>query len=188
MQITAITTLKPNVTREEAIALLEPRGWRSLLARANRNLLRQVADVYVPYRFYRVRLEGMSGNAPAQTRLFALDAAQGSLDLFEFPGIPAEKDLLRVETRNRLEATLAEERGQSLLREKVLRIVFQQGFFRVRNPKIELERLPLDLHMPYWIGFYGADGAVQCRVLDAVRRRMEGAKARALFEHWLAAG
>jgi hypothetical protein len=41
--------------------------------------------------------------------------------------------------------------------------------------------------MPYWLGFYGADGALRCRVLDAVRRRMEGAKARALFEHWLAA-
>jgi hypothetical protein len=57
----------------------------------------------------------------------------------------------------------------------------------VRRPKLTVACLPLDFHMPYWLGFYGADGALRCRVLDAVRRRMEGAKARALFEHWLAA-
>jgi len=74
-----------------------------------------------------------------------------------------------------------------LLTDKVLRIVFQQGFFRVRKPKLDIARIPLDFHMPYWPGFYGADSALTCRVLDAVRRRMEGAKARALFEHWLAA-
>jgi len=187
MQPAAICTLKPNVSREEAIRILDPRGLRRLLASAQRNLLRQVADAYVPYRVYQVRLEGMSGNAPAQTRVFALDAVQGTLDLFEFPRIPGREDLLHVETRNRLEPGLDESRGEQLLTDKVLRIVFQQGFFRVRKPKLEIARIPLDFHMPYWLGFYGADGALTCRVLDAVRRRMEGAKARALFEHWLAA-
>jgi hypothetical protein len=42
------------------------------------------------------------------------------------------------------------------------------------------------LHVPYWLGFYG-NAALRCRVLNAVRRRMEGAKASALFESWLAA-
>jgi len=28
---------------------------------------------------------------------------------------------------------------------------------------------------------------VRCRVIDALRRRVEGAKASAFFEHWLAA-
>src|SRR5207249_3904687 len=54
-------------------------------------------------------------------------------------------------------------------------------------PKLECARLPLELHMPYWLGLYGSDKALRCRVLDAVRRRMEGAKANAFFEHWLAA-
>jgi hypothetical protein len=187
MQPAAIYTLKPNVTQEEAVRILQPHGLRRLLAPARKTLLRRVADAYVPYRLYQARLHGMSGNAPAQTRLFALDAVQGTLDLFEFPRAPGKEDLLLVETRNRLEPCLEESRGQSLLAEKVLRIVFQQGFFRVREPKIELQRIPMDFHMPYWLGFYGSDGALNCRVLDAVRRRMEGAKARALFEHWLAA-
>ena len=187
MQPATIRSLKPNVTREEAVRVFTPRGLRGLVAAARRNLLQQVADAYVPYRLYQVRLEGMSGWAPAQTRLFALDAVQGSLDLFEFPRLPGEDELLRVETRNCLAPALAEDRAESLLTEKVLRIVFQQGFFRVRRPKLELARIPLDFHMPYWLGFYGTDGALRCRVLDAVRHRMEGAKARALFEHWLAA-
>jgi hypothetical protein len=42
------------------------------------------------------------------------------------------------------------------------------------------------LHVPYWLGFYG-NAAARCRVLNAVRRRIEGAKASALFESWLAA-
>jgi len=91
MQPAMIYTLKPNVTREEAIRILEPRGLRRLLAPAQRNLLRQVAEAYVPYRLYQVRLAGMSGKAPAQTRLFALDAVQGTLDLFEFPRAGAWK-------------------------------------------------------------------------------------------------
>ena len=182
-----ICTLKPNVTREEAVRVLSPRGVRSLLAPARRNLLHQVAEAYVPFRLYEVRFEGMSGSAPAQTRLFALDAVEGALDLFEFPRLPAENELLHIATRNCLPATLGEARAVSLLTEKVLRIVFQQGFFRVRRPKLTAACLPLDFHMPYWLGFYGADGALKCRVLDAVRRRMEGAKARTLFEHWLAA-
>jgi hypothetical protein len=48
-----------------------------------------------------------------------------------------------------------------------------------------LERVPLDLHVPYWIGLYGTTAVRRLRVLDAVRRRFEGGKARALFEAWL---
>jgi hypothetical protein len=41
--------------------------------------------------------------------------------------------------------------------------------------------------MPYWLGFYDRRSTVHCRVVDAVRARVEGAKASALFEQWLAA-
>jgi hypothetical protein len=69
----------------------------------------------------------------------------------------------------------------------VLRVIFQQGFFKLRSIKLETERLPGELHLPYWLGFYGTPDGLRCRVLDAVRRRVEGAKASALFEQWLAA-
>jgi hypothetical protein len=51
----------------------------------------------------------------------------------------------------------------------------------------EAVREPLELHLPYWLGFYDAQGKVRCRVLDAMRRRIEGPKASAFFEQWLAA-
>ena len=77
-------------------------------------------------------------------------------------------------------------RSESLLREKLLRVIFQQGFFKVRDLKLEIAPQPMELHVPYWLAFYG-DRLLRCRVMDAVRRRIEGAKASAFFEHWLAA-
>jgi hypothetical protein len=76
--------------------------------------------------------------------------------------------------------------AEALLRQKVLRVIFQQGFFKIRDLKLEIALEPVELHVPYWLGFYGNTTA-RCRVMDAVRRRIEGAKASALFESWLAA-
>jgi len=55
----------------------------------------EIADAYVPYFLYRVKYAG----APA--RLFAIDAVDGSLDLFEFPKIPVERELLSLDGRKR---------------------------------------------------------------------------------------
>ena len=63
--------------------------------------------------------------------------------------------------------------------------MFQTGFFRVRDLSFHVERAPLGLHVPYWVGFYGSAEVRRLRVMDAVRRRFEGGKARALFENWL---
>jgi TolB-like protein len=119
--------------------------------------------------------------------LFALDAVDGSLDLFEFTELPTKEELLAVETRNYLSPGLTEEQAENLVREKVLRVIFQRGFFRLREPQMEIVGQPVKLYMPYWLGFYAGRGTVRCRVMDAVRRQVEGAKASALFEQWLAA-
>jgi len=146
--------------------------------------MQRIADVFVPFWMFRTRYE--LGRA-MQTRIFALDAVDGSLDLFEFPHVPQTDQLVRLETRNYLRPTLSDTQAEALLREKVLRVIFQQGFFKVRNPNLEVVREEAELHVPYWLGFYGDQRAVRCRVMDAVRRRMEGAKAAAFFEEWLAA-
>src|ERR1051325_187915 len=116
-----------------------------------------------------------------------MDAVDGSLDLFQFRTVPQADELVTVQTRNCPAGTLGEERAQEVLREKVVRIVFQQGFFKLREASLEIEALPGGIHLPYWLGFYGASDALRCRVMDAVRRRLEGAKASAFFEQWLAA-
>jgi hypothetical protein len=159
-------------------------GFSALYWRMRIGPLQKIAEAYVPFWLYRVRYE--MGRA-AHTRIFALDAVDGSLDLFEFPRVPEERELMSIDSRNRLPPALTEEGAAELVREKVLRVVFQQGFFKLRDARLEIAREPCDMYLPYWLGFYGGNGTVRCRVMDAVRRRIEGAKASAFFEQWLAA-
>jgi len=180
MNAGSIRTLRPNVTQDEALRAFS-RGFSALYRRIRVGPLRRLGEVYVPYFLFRVKC------GTARPRLFAMDAVDGSLDLFEFPHIPDERELLTFNGRNRLQAALSEEQAAERLREKVLRVVFHQGFFSLRHADLEISMVPCELHLPYWLAFYGRDGAVRCRVMDAVRRRMEGAKACAFFEQWLAA-
>ena len=184
MSAVGIRSLTPNVSQEEAIRTFTAGGLTALYWRWRSGPLQRIADAYVPFWLYRVRYE--MGQV-SQARLFALDAVNGSLDLFAFPHIPNDTELLAIETRNRLQPLLTDGRAEELLREKVLRVIFQQGFFKLREPKLEVMREPVELHVPYWLGFYGDHGGLHCRVMDAVRRRIEGAKASAFFEQWLAA-
>ena len=183
MDMASIRTLKRNVTEEDAVRTFSAPGVSAYYWRMRTGPLQRIAEAYVPFWLYRVRYR--LGSA-AHTRFFALDAVDGSLDLFEFPGIPAPREFMCVECRNRLATSLTEERAGEILRDKVLRVIFQQGFFKLREPRLELEKQLDELYLPFWLGFYGGSGAVRCRVLDAVRHRVEGAKASAFFEQWLA--
>lgn len=179
----AILSLRPNVTRPEAVARFQG-GSTHFIRWLGGAPLRSVADAYVPFHLYRV--EVATGPA-SRTSWFAVDAVTGSLDPYEFDRVPDESELVRVETRNRPPPVLGETESTRLLEDKLRRVVFQTGFFRVRNWQFRAERVGLELHVPYWLGFYGREGAARLRVLDAVRRRFEGGKARTLFEGWLAA-
>jgi hypothetical protein len=183
METATVLTLKPNVTREQAIRIFSS-GASARLWQVRAGALRRVAEAYVPYWMYRVEYN-MAG--ALQSRLFAMDAATGTLDLFRFPELPNAGQLAEIFSRNSLPAKLTPERAEEFLREKVLRVIFLQGFFKLRGAKINVTRIGGEFHIPYWLGFYGNTGVAHCRVLDALRRRIEGAKATALFEQWLAA-
>jgi hypothetical protein len=180
---TYIQALRPNVTQQEALRKFSAGGLSALYWRVRSGPLRRLADVYVPYRLYRVQYN--IGRA-AHATLFAMDAVNGSLDLFTFPHVPDARDLVSIRTRNYIAPSLQDSSAEALLRQKVLRVIFQQGFFKLRDLKLEIAVQPLELHVPYWLGFYG-NASARCRVMDAVRRRIEGAKATAFFEAWLAA-
>lgn len=184
MEASLIRSLRRNVTREEAIDAFASPGPAALYWKLRSGPLQRVADAYIPFRLYRVRYH--VAGAP-HSQLFAMDAVDGSLDLFQFPAPPSENETVLVSTRNHPAAALSQSQAQDLLREKVLRLIFQQGFFKVREVKLEIEALQTDLHLPYWLGFYGTRESLRCRVMDAVRRRIEGARASTLFEQWLAA-
>ncbi len=179
----SILSLRANVSESEAISSFASSGVSSFFWRLGKGKFQKIAPVYVPFRLYRVSYEM---NRKVHTRYFALDQVQGILDLFEFPAVPVPGDLARIETHNQIQSAISQKESELLLREKVLRLIFQQGFFRLRQPNLQIELNQLCFNIPYWLGFYGEDGRIRCRVLDAVRRRMEGQKATLLFEHWLA--
>ena len=181
MSTGSIRILKPNVTREDALRAFCAAGFSYVYWRVRSGPLRRIADVYVQYFLFRVKC------GSSRPRLFAIDAVDGSLDLFEFARIPAEQEFSFCGGRNCLKAVLREEQAADILRDKALRVIFQQGFFRLGDAHLEISLVPCEIHLPYWLGFYGRNDSARCRVMDAVRRRMEGAKASAFFEQWLAA-
>jgi hypothetical protein len=183
MDSVLLPTLKPNVTRQDAQRAFSV-GASARLWRMRSGPLQRIAEAYVPFRGYRVNYN-MAG--VQHSRFLALDAVTGSLDLFEFQKAPSGEQLVTVETRNYLPNSLAVAAADDLLRDKALRAIFLQGFFKLRGGKIDVAREGAEFYIPYWLGFYGTGHLVRCRVLDAVRRRIEGAKATALFEQWLAA-
>ena len=67
-------------------------------------------------------------------------------------------------------------------------MVFTQGFFRVRDLKIEATPVSGEICVPYWVCFRGSGDRAYLAILDAVRRRPEGAKVRRLVEEWLRSG
>jgi hypothetical protein len=178
-----IESLKPNVGREAALAHMRGSGPARWLRWAAAGPLRSIADVYVPFHLFRIKI---SSGAGRQEKLVAIDAVSGTFDLYSFEDIPASEQLMRVLTKNRPAAVLDTQHARELLVERLRRMVFRQGFFRVRDLHIEAEPVKVELHIPYWIVFAGFGERAHLAVMDAVRRRMEGGKVCRFFREWLA--
>lgn len=177
-----IRSLRANVTQAEAIAAFQGGSGRWLRPMLGGEL-RRVAAAYLPFRLYEVEI---TERGDSTTCLFALDDVSGSMDLYELERLPGDAELMSIETPNCPAAMLDATRALELLRNKVQRAVFQSGFFRVRGLSIRAQRLPVEFHVPYWLGFFGNGARARLRVMDAVRRRFEGGKARAIFQDWIA--
>jgi hypothetical protein len=183
-EIGACRSLQPRVSRDEAVRAFGGGNATplQLIGRLTRGRIHAVADVYVPYHLFRVEVVDRGCR---QTSYFAIDAVAGALDLYGFEHDAAELDLVTIQSRNRLSRTLDAAAAWPLLAAKLERALFQNGFFRLRHPQLTGHREPVDLHIPYWLGFYQRNAGIKFDVLDAVRHRIEGGKARALFEEWL---
>jgi hypothetical protein len=177
-----IRTLKPNVTREQAILQFSSTGIPRLLRNAAFGRLRSVAELYLPFRLLRVQI---TNRGLTEERLIALDAVSGTLDPFQFDHAPTEAETVSVETRNCPHAQLADALVIELLVAKLRRLLYSRGFFRMRDLQISATPIDRDLYIPYWLGFRGSDGHARVAVIDAMRRRFEGAKVRRLVETWL---
>jgi len=177
--MTGILSLKPNVTREDALrhftGTLNPANWFH-------GPVRSIAELYIPFRLFEVKVVN---GAREERHVFGVDAAQGVLDPYQFPNRPTDADLISLQTRNVLAASLDSNEAKARLLAKVRRLVFARGFFRLRDVRFDAVEIPGQICVPYWVGFREANGEVRVSVLDAVRRRAEGAKVRRLIEDWL---
>ena len=178
-----IRSLRPNVTREDAIAQFS-RGPLATVRRWALGPLQSVADFYIPFRLFQVEI---TNAGRSELRIVGLDVIAGSLDLYSFDQIPDSSQVMTVDTRNCPEVRLDDSAASALVIERVRRILFSRGFFRMRNPTIRTLPTNQDLYVPYWVGFYGSGNQARLSVMDAVRRRFEGAKVRHLLQSWLTA-
>jgi hypothetical protein len=115
-------------------------------------------------------------------RYYAVDAASGLLDPYEFPEPP---ETVEVTTRNTLTALLEEPQTRERAIEKFRRRLYAAGFFRLRNPALAADLAGPEFHVPYWVGFFGAERDMKIAVVDAMRHSIEGGKVRRLMQGWL---
>ncbi len=177
----SIRSLKPNVTREQALEHFS-RGVSGFLRRSVFGPLRSVAEFYIPFRLFHVEI---LNSGRRERRIFGLDAVSGTLDLYSFPQLPGEGDLIGQETHNCVPARLEGEDANRLVLSKVRRLLFSTGFFRMRDLHISAEAVPGEIYVPYWVGFRGRGTGARFAVLDAVRRQVEGTKVTQMLESWL---
>jgi hypothetical protein len=170
-----ITTVKPNIPREQAVA-----KFRGSLSQFRHGRLRLAVDFYIPYHIFRL---SWGGARKKSATFLAADAVTGALDLIEFDRLPAEREQLRVDTQRVVEARIADEEGYCLAREKMTRLVFREGFFKLTRMNSEVE-LAASLHIPYWVGVYEREGRAHLEIINALRGRFEGAKLREIVAEW----
>jgi len=177
-----IRSLKPNVTREQAIVQFSSSGIPRLFRNAAFGRLRSVAELYLPFRLFQVEI---INRGIRDEKLVAIDSFTGTLDLFQFDHVPDEAETMSVDTRNCPRTLLSDTVIREMLIAKLRRLLYSRGFFRMRDLQITATPLAQELHIPYWLGFRGSNGHARVAVIDAVRRRFEGAKMRRLIEAWL---
>lgn len=175
-----IRSLRSNVTREQAEEHFSRTGPIAIMKGLVSGPVRSVAEIYIPFRLFRVEI---IEPARTQSQFLAVDVVKGNLDLYQFDQAP---EAIVLETRNCPPSVIDEERAHQLVIEKFRRVVFSQGFFRLRSPEFAATPLPGEIHVPYWVAFRGQGAFAHLEVIDAVRRRPEGAKVRRMLEEWLA--
>ncbi len=174
-----IQSLRATLTQDSARRLLAPNGIQGQLLRWVRGDIRALADVFIPYRLYKVAIDDRGART---SRYYAIDAASGSLDPYEFSAPP---DLDEVSTRNVINSTVNEITTRERAIERMRRKLYASGFFRLRNPLITAELVGQEFYVPYWAGFFGEERHLNVTVADAVRHSVEGAKVRRVIQDWL---
>jgi hypothetical protein len=169
-----ITSIKPNISRAQAVA-----RFCGGFNRLRHGWPRIVTDFYIPYRFFRLT----RGGRPSTDTFIAADAVTGKLDLIQFDRLPEEGACMPVDTAMVAEERVAEEEAYRLVRESMMRSIFLKGFFKLSRLNVEIE-LAASAHILYWVGVYERDERAHLEIINALRGRFEGAKLRELVAEW----
>jgi hypothetical protein len=177
-----IRSLRPNVSKDEAIDQFSSGGPVEVLRQVAFGPVRSVAEFFIPFRLFQIEI---LNSGKRDRRVLGLDVVTGSLDLYHFDQLPGPGEVVVFETRNCPLGLLDDARALELVIAKVRRVLFTTGFFRMRNLEISAEPIAGEICIPYWVGFRGRGTQARFVVMDAVRRRIEGAKVRTLLKTWL---
>ena len=176
----SVPALATRLDEAGALAALNSAGWSAWIRREK---LSRIALVLVPFWTFGVTVETVSFRDRYRV---SFDTLEGVLDPYRANG-DESLPLSAGEAPNRLEPVLAEGAIRDRAIEFARREVYLKGFGRIRDLKINAERLSAaDFHVPYWLGFYDTgNGSADLRVLNAHSGKREGKKVVELFHQWL---
>ncbi|MEP7340480.1 MAG: hypothetical protein ABI977_22300 [Acidobacteriota bacterium] len=118
-----------------------------------------------------------------QDQYLAIDAMTGELDLRQLDQPPGEEEYDEVESDQFGATRLDEAEALAILQERVRRMVYQQGFFRLADLSIT-GKLVDRFYILYHVAFYVRKNRARLEVIDSLRGQFEGAKLRDLIENW----
>jgi hypothetical protein len=170
-----ITSIKPNISRAEAVAKFHGR-----FNELRNGRLRIVTDFYIPYRVFRLT---RSDRRSSSDVFIAADAVTGKLDLIQFDRLPEEGACMAVDTAMVAEERVDEEESYRLVRESMMRSIFMKGFYKLSRVNVEIE-LAASAHILYWVGVYERNERARLEIINALRGRFEGAKLREMVAEW----
>jgi hypothetical protein len=170
-----ITAVKPDITRDQAVA-----KFRGGFSQLRHGRLRVAAEFYIPYRFFQMTWD--HGRIKIDT-ILAADAVTGKFDLIEFDQLPGAGEKMNVDTQMLVEERVSEEEAYRLVRERMMRLVFMKGVFKLSRVNVEVN-LAANLHLPYWVGVYERQGRAHLEIINAMQGRFEGAKLREIVAEW----
>src|SRR5262245_9883299 len=113
------------------------------MRRLKHGRLRFAVEFYIPYRFFRTTWDDGRSKSVA---FLAADAVTGKLDLIEFNQLPADGEMVNVDTRMIAEERINDEEARNLVREKILGLTYKKnGFFKLSRLNVVTE-LAASLH------------------------------------------
>ena len=170
-----ITSIKPNVSRAQAVAKFHGR-----FNELRHGRLRIVTDFYIPYRVFRLARDDRRSSTDT---FIAADAVTGKLDLIQLDRLPEEGACMAVDTAMVAEDRVDEEEAYRLVRESMMRSIFMKGFYRLSRVNLEIE-LASSAHLLYWVGVYERNEHAHFEIINALRGRFEGGKLREMVAEW----